>query len=185
MLKKIIIKPEYNFNLTFEGIDFKKEYYKLTPIDGSTDDEIKYIIKSKWRAVTKSDNVYVDGNNNVNFFLTNEGVIFNSKGINEINDINKFYKCISSPLLLYRCSCIFPKETTIVSNDKFIWTCELIHKKTLYPLSLYEWKGCPTIGISSINPINEYFIKDILELLSYILSDQCSHPYGIVSGTIA
>jgi hypothetical protein len=123
------------------------------------------------------------------------------RGIDKLNeDIEKHYEemkkydvckrfinCISSPLLLYRCICIFAKVKLYNNNDKYIWRILLKHKKSQEFLALYEWKGVPCIGFEpkfkNIYELPNEFNEDVLKLLSYLLSDQCKHPYGIISGS--
>jgi hypothetical protein len=80
----------------------------------------------------------------------------------------------------------------IKENDEYkqIWTCWIKNKESNDTILLLEWKGTSYIGIENqfmnIDELPKNFSNDILELLNYLLSDQCVHPYdNLVAGTHA
>lgn len=183
-----------NVKLTFDGIDIKKKYDKLTPksITKRTGNyDIRDYIRNKWKGII-NDNINVNMNLCNNFILSdniNEGIIIEKK-VDLIKYEKSFINCISSPMLLYRCCCIFPNNVNINNEYKQIWTCFIKNKESNNIILLSEIKGTPYIGIENnfenINEIPNQFLNDILELLNYLLSDQCVHPYdNIVAGTHA
>lgn len=173
--------------LTFNAIDNSKKYDKLSPktvSDRTGNYIIRDYIKSKWD-VSNNGRSSTCGNIQDYFVLSENGIV-----INKVPDWNsiKFGTCISSPMLLYRCVCTFPDAIVIADNYKYTWTCNIIHKTTKCVLILSEWKGTPNI-VTTFYKIEDApidFVTDLLELINYLLSDQCAHPYdNTVAGTQA
>lgn len=105
---------------------------------------------------------------------------------------------ISSALLLYRCAATF--DTTIKTwgqkGYKAVWHLNLLHKPTGQRVGLGEHKGAAgfwtvhssleVVDNGQKEAIPQTFLDDIKELLEYLVSDVCAHPYdGLVAGSVA
>lgn len=100
------------------------------------------------------------------------------------------WQVISSPFLLYRLLTTFkaPVETLGPEGYKCIWWITLKHKETGEVLSFGEWKGAAGIWtrFHSSTELPKAFKRDTLEILNYLVSDTCAHPYdGLVAGSVA
>lgn len=206
-------------NFTFNSINYKKIYNKLSPdpvIERTGNYDIRDYIRSKWDKINGDKNINVNTNLQENFVLIEDKGFEIIENLDEIEDkimennnltkdekierylkessknkkkrYNSFSHCISPHMLLYRCCCTFPDNILINDEYKQIWTCWLKNKETSDVILISEWKGTPYLGLNytKINELHKDFLNDILELLNYLLSDQCVHPYdNLVAGTIA
>jgi hypothetical protein len=97
------------------------------------------------------------------------------------------YRVMPSALWLYRLLCLFPCKVKSEGPEayKLVWSVSLQHKATGLSFTFYEWKGGFTCGhLNETEP--KAFIKDVMELLNLLASDQCLHPYdGVVAGSVA
>lgn len=180
-------------DLTFNGIRPEKDRAKLQPdpVTSRTGDyKIRDFIRNQWEGLSEHDNFRTNMGLSTHFVLSDnhqDGMRINDE---KYNNSPIFFYCISSPLLLYRSTCTFPNYVQIREEYKQVWTCPMKHKKTGYAILLSEWKGTPYCGIDSrlkeLENLPKEFADDIVQLLSYLLSDQCAHPYdNLVAGTQA
>ena len=99
------------------------------------------------------------------------------------------YDVMPSAMWLYRLACTFKPIVEFHGPDgyKLVWAASFEHKATGYVLHFYEWKGGFTLGATGEDTTtNAKFKKDVLELLNYLASDTCPHPYdGTIAGFIA
>jgi hypothetical protein len=101
------------------------------------------------------------------------------------------YGVISSADMLYRLACTFKPVVQFLGPEgyKLVWSAAFRHKSGAEIL-FYEWKGGCTFGARGKNgarvPASKAFQKDVLQLLNYLCSDGCVHPYdGCVAGSVA
>jgi len=93
---------------------------------------------------------------------------------------------ISSALLLYRLNCLFVIWNIFedVPRYKTLWWIVVRHKKTGKHLMFGEYKGAA--GLNYTCPMKPSFKKDTLELLNFLVSNECPHPYDkTVAGSVA
>lgn len=106
-------------------------------------------------------------------------------------DLPSFWECISSSLLMYRLACIFQDldfELNGPNGYKVVWNTSLRHVETGEILSFGEWKGGVSIWskFHGIGEAPESYQKDLLELLTFLVSNKVVHPYdGVVAGSVA
>jgi hypothetical protein len=170
---------------TFSNINLEKKRNKLSQNllkfdvdDEYCNNEIKQKIICKWRSLNENEKepeTYL--NLMDNFILTkNNGVVFvNSSRYGD----HRFCDCISSPLLLYKCSLTFPKNIKIYDSPEYLWDCRLIHKDTNNFIKFNDKNNNSVIGLEFVDiqyekdKVPDEFFKDILELFNYLISDQC------------
>jgi len=100
-----------------------------------------------------------------------------------------FSQVISSPLLLYRLICTFNAAPSVMDDPyKTTWDLNLVHKPSGKLLMFSEWKGSARFWLPdyTYKDLEETFKNDLLDLLNYLVSDQCTHPYdGVLAGSVA
>jgi hypothetical protein len=173
----------FNNNFTFSNINFKKPKNKLSQNclnfnDDDENNEIKEKIRNKWRSLNENEKEPETYLNLIsNFILTeNNGLVFIDRSW---YCDNPFYKCISSPLLLYKCALTFPNSIKIYNSNGYLWDCRLMHKETNQFIKFNDRKGEAVVGFEftliqyEIDKVPNQFFKDILELMNYLISDQC------------
>lgn len=97
------------------------------------------------------------------------------------------YKAIPSALLMYRLACTFKGTFTSEGQEgyKVTWQFTIKHKATGKFLTFGEWKGGSLFWTDWFEP-EDPIRKDLLEILTYLVSDTCAHPYdGLVAGSVA
>lgn len=104
-------------------------------------------------------------------------------------DTISFYEAISSALLMYRLACTFQGVMRVNSEGyKCVWDFNIRHKETGEIISFGEHKGGSSFWTPyySFDKVPKELQKDLLELLTYLVSDTCAHPYdGLVAGSVA
>jgi hypothetical protein len=143
-------------------------------------------ISNKW---APSDNeVDLHGNLAMHFRLNAETL-----EVSFTKDYNRdIFICQSIPsaLLLYRLLCSFECKVKTAGPEgyKSVWSVQLLHKSTHEYLEFGDHKGGLTFWtrfIDAKSAPNE-FIEDLKELMNYLYSDECAHPYdGVTAGSVA
>lgn len=98
------------------------------------------------------------------------------------------YRIIPSALLLYRLICTFFGSPICYDNYKTVWEYNLTHKETGKAISFSEWKGAAGFWMADTdsNKLDPSFKQDLIELITYLTSNQCAHPYdNLVAGSVA
>lgn len=105
------------------------------------------------------------------------------------------YQVMSSAMLLYRLSCLFPGDLNATKHTdgyKGVWAVRLTHEASLFRIELGEHKGAATIwpsmhpGVPGDASVTEEFRQDFLELLNLLFSQDMPHTYdGVVAGSVA
>lgn len=168
-------------------------------------------IAAKWQPFAQDDNDAAGfcGNYSSNVYfnaktgkwaLTPKGEDGERVWPHELPDSLSKCSVISSALLLYRLACVFKP---IVSFDgpegyKMVWAACFRHVKSGQEIMFYEWKGGITFGARAAKgkrkdgpyaytpPTGKQFEADFLQLLNFLCSSECPHPYdGTVSGSVA
>jgi hypothetical protein len=101
------------------------------------------------------------------------------------------YRAISEAHLLLRLLCCFGKAPQVHPIDdqyKCVWSITVKHKETGETLQFGSWKGA--VGIchttSSHKKLPNPFLNDICDLVTYLCSPQCAHPYdNLTAGGVA
>lgn len=151
----------------------------------------KKLEKMKKKFVFSSEEWEVDTNGNLNtFFQFNENRKIELKKDWTFNpDYYGFYQAIPSALLLYRLGCVFDGEVHFDREGyKAIWDFPLKHIKTGELVIFGEHKGGSSFWTRWVNvkDVPKEFLKDLKELIEYLVSDEVSHPYdGVVAGSVA
>lgn len=130
-----------------------------------------------------------NGNLNCMFFKFNEDRKIKLKAGKTGDYCYGFYQAIPSALLLYRLGCVFDGEVHFCRNGyKCIWEFALKHEKTGEVVIFGEHKGGATFWTKfmDIKDVPKEFLKDLKELVEYLVSDKISHPYdGVLAGSVA
>lgn len=98
-----------------------------------------------------------------------------------------FYEALPSALLMYRLACLFPGSIETMGQDgyKFVWQFRLEHVATKTKITFGEWKGGSLFWTEGTK-VDKAFLKDVEELITLLVSDNCPHPYdGLVAGSVA
>lgn len=194
-----------NIPITFNAIktDVYKERLQSEPVTERTGNyDIRNFICDKWEGI-KEDGYGTNMNWCMKLLFSNvKGVYFKRDFPSTREELASyleetsyeshvdFMECFSSPMLLYRSACTFPDSIRIDDMYKTVWTCWLKHKKTGAAFLLSEWKGTPYCGFDSRyrkpKDAPKKYVDDAIEILNYMLSDQCAHPNDhLVAGTQA
>ncbi len=100
----------------------------------------------------------------------------------------RMYRMMSAPLLLYRLIATFFGAPECFDNYKNIWSYTIKHIPTGKLITFAEWKGAIGFWLKEVdhNKLPKDFKKDFVELLNYIFSEECAHPYdNLVAGSVA
>ena len=114
--------------------------------------------------------------------------IFSGKGHYADERYISMYQIMSPALLLYRLIATFFGAPECSDGYKQIWHYNLKHKESGKIISFSEWKGAigfwlPETDYKKLTPI---FRNDLIELMNYIVSNECAHPYdNLVAGSVA
>jgi len=98
-----------------------------------------------------------------------------------------FWRAIPAALLAYRLACTFEGAIKAYGQEgyKVTWDFPLKHKATGELIKFGEWKGGALFWTNG-DEVKGAHKKDMLELLTYLVSDTCAHPYdGVVAGSVA
>jgi hypothetical protein len=189
-----VLNEDKSLALTFDSLEQRSGYSLVDPtgMDRRGSTAIRDIVTSKWKYSTKDLEGCGNLHNDTFFDVENGSFVF-------INDYTKqpkwddtmlirFYRVISSHLLMYRLCATFFKAPKVFDGYKMIWNYNLEHKVTGKKFSFGEWKGGPGFWLNETesSQLPEDFRNDMIELINYLISDQCSHPYdGCTAGQIA
>lgn len=110
-------------------------------------------------------------------------------------DLCAMYAVISSAMLQYRLCATFPLVLDCVTwppvdRYKKVWATYLTHKASNFQVCLGDLKGAATSWpeqfVAPKTQAEKQYIEDLLELLTYLCSEQCPHTYdGCVAGSVA
>lgn len=100
------------------------------------------------------------------------------------------YEAIPSALALYRLCAFDAVEVQAHGPEgyKCVWSTALIHAQSGRIVFFGEHKGAFSFWtrVPEVEIKDKAFIKDLLSLLTYLVSDTCAHPYdGLVAGSVA
>jgi hypothetical protein len=150
--------------------------------------ELRNKIAAKWENL----NHFVDGNGNCNssfyFDVAKQTFVFSNDRLYNDNGFIPMYRMMSPALLLYRLIATFFGSPKCEDGYKMIWHYNLTHKLTGKAISFSEWKGAIGFWIPDYTheKLNKEFKKDLVELMNYLVSNECVHPYdNLVAGSVA
>jgi len=176
---------------TRQPITFKKYQFAVNPEytqERTGNYERRDSITAKWN----NHKNRLEGNGNVNhqcFFDTKKQTfIFSDESIWDDKNFIPMYKIMSPALLLYRLIATFFGTPTCEDGYKSIWAYNLTHKATGKGISFSEWKGAIGFWLPDYKQeqLTPEFKADLIELLNYLVSDECAHPYdNLVAGSVA
>jgi len=95
---------------------------------------------------------------------------------------------MSPALLLYRLIATFFGNPVCGDNYKSIWDYNIIHKHSGKLLNFSEHKGAIVFWLpeSRFTQLHHHFKNDLIELMTYLSSSECAHPYdNLVAGSVA
>lgn len=151
-----------------------------------------YARRDKIAAKWKNLDSFVDGNGNCHsqfYFDTKEQTfVFNTEYKHNDDRYIAPYRVISPALLLYRLIATFFASPKCEDGYKMIWHYNLTHKETGKQVSFSEWKGAIGFWVSDYahTELNPKFKADLIELMNYLISNECAHPYdNLVAGSVA
>jgi len=144
-------------------------------------------VASKWENTKES----VNGCGNVayefNFDVSKQSFVFGERQYGDENLI-PFHQMMSPALFLYRIIATFFGSPKCGDNYKIIWEYTIKHKESGKVLQLSEWKGAIGFWLPETDhtKITKAFKADIIELMNYLCSNECAHPYdNLVAGSVA
>lgn len=137
----------------------------------------------------KENRIDTNGNLAMFFQFTKDRKVELQKDFATNFELYGFYQTIPSALLLYRLGCVFDGEVHFDREGyKCIWEFPLKHIKTEEVVIFGEHKAGSSFWTRFVNvkDVPKEFLKDLKELIEYLVSDEVSHPYdGVVAGSIA
>lgn len=152
------------------------------------DYKLRDAISSKWEYTA----LRLEGNGNCNsqfsFDIKNNTFLFQDKSSYDLSSFIPMYRIMSPALLLYRLICTFFNAPICYDGYKTVWEYNLTHKQTGKNVSFSEWKGAIGFWVADYThtELSKEFKADLIELMNYIVSDKCAHPYDeLVSGSVA
>jgi hypothetical protein len=149
-------------------------------------------IAGKWIPFHKDEGSFCS-NFSMRLSVAKDGTISWNKA-NKDPDIHGpwIHDIMPSAMWLYRLACVFKPVVQFDGPEgyKLVWSAAFCHVKTGVEIQFYEWKGGFTFGArgpkGNVSPEDPVFIEDCLELLNFLASDECPHPYdGVVAGSVA
>lgn len=146
-------------------------------------------IKEKWEFTKKSENG-TSGNVNGQLYFDTDKQHFILSDDRLYND-DRFipmYRLMSPALLLYRLISTFFGSPNCEDNYKSIWEYNIVNKHTGKVLTFSEHKGAIGIWLPeySYTQLHYQFKTDLIELITYLSSNECAHPYdNLVAGSVA
>ena len=151
-----------------------------------------YEVRDKIAAKWANYHTRVDGCGNVHhefyFDTEKQTFIFSGNGLHGDYRYLSTYQIISPALLLYRLIATFFGSPKCEDGHKSIWEYNLIHKATNKSISFSEWKGAAGFWLpeTSYKKVDAEFRADLIELMNYLISNECAHPYdNLVAGSVA
>ena len=152
------------------------------------DYELRDKIAAKWGNFDKRLEGCGNCNHEFYFDTAKQTFLFSSDWLHSDERYLSIYRIISPSLLLYRLIATFFGNPVCQDGYKSIWEYNLVHKATGKGLSFSEWKGAAGFWVPEGNSkqLNAEFKKDLIELMNYLISQKCAHPYdNLVAGSVA
>lgn len=175
-----------------QKITYTKGQFAVNPpyvADRTGNYERRDKIKEKWENFTGKS---VDGSGNVNsqffFDVSKQEFIFSKASLYLDDNFIPMYRLMSPALLLYRLIATFFAAPVCYDNYKMIWEYNIGHKATGKPIQFSEWKGAIGFWVPEYDneKLDTQFKNDLIELMTYIISNECVHPYdNLVAGSVA
>lgn len=175
-----------------EVITFTKGKFAVNPnytADRTGNYERRDKIKETWEFTAKGENG-TSGNVNgqLYFDTTNQAFILSDEGLYNDDNFIPMYRLMSPALLLYRLIATFFGTPVCEDNYKSIWEYNIVNKRTGKKLTFSEHKGAIGIWLPeySYTQLHFQFKADLIELMAYLTSNECAHPYdNLVAGSVA
>jgi hypothetical protein len=157
--------------------------------DRLKDDKKLEKMKKKFVFFLEGNRIDTNGTLNIFFQFNKDRKIEFQKDFRVNPNLYGFYQAIPSALLLYRLGCVFDGEVHFDREGyKCIWEFPLKHKKTGEIVIFGEHKGGSSFWTRFVNvkDVPKEFLKDLKELVEYLVSDEVTHPYdGVLAGSVA
>lgn len=145
-------------------------------------------ILKKWQF----SNGEVSGCGNVNnqfyFDIKNQSFTFSDKSLYMDESYIPMYRIMSPALLLYRLISTFFGSPKCCDGYKTIWEYTVKHTESGKQMNFSEWKGAIGFWLPehTYTKLSEQFRSDLIELMNYLISNECAHPYdNLVAGSVA
>jgi len=152
------------------------------------DYDLRDKIAAKWANTDKRQEGCGNIGHQFYFDIKNQSFIFSDESLYKEDGYISMYRIMSPALLLYRLIATFFGSPKCYDQYKIIWEYNLIHKATGKSISFSEWKGAAGFWLPDYEhkKLNKEFKADLIELMNYIISDKCAHPYdNLVAGSVA
>lgn len=173
------------------SIVYKQDEFSVNPLytqERTGNYERRDAILIKWE-FSKGD---VSGCGNVNnqcyFDTKKQSFIFSDESLYMDKSFIPMYRIMSPALLLYRLIATFFGSPKCEDGYKSIWNYTIKHTESGKQLNFSEWKGAIGFWLPeyTYTKLSEQFRNDLIELLNYLVSQECAHPYdNLVAGCIA
>lgn len=173
------------------AITSKKTQFSVNPSytqERTGDYERRDKVKEKWDNTTKRE----DGCGNIHgmfqFDINKQTFVFTDDFHFNNDNFVPLYRIMSPALFLYRFISTFFAAPVCYDNYKMIWEYNLVHKPSGKTISFSEWKGAIGFWVpeGKHTELKKEFKADLIELLNYIISEECVHPYdNLVAGCVA
>jgi len=152
------------------------------------DYELRDKIATKWENSIKHENGSGNVGHEFYFDVNKQSFVFVEYPANKEDNYIAMYRIMSPALLLYRLIATFFGTPKCEDDYKMIWRYNIIHKATGKLISFLEWKGAIGFWLPDYDhkKLNAEFKNDLIELMNYLVSDKCAHPYdNLVAGSVA
>jgi hypothetical protein len=173
---KLITKEKYQFSVNAPYTQDRTGNY-----------ERRDKVASKWENTKESVNGCGNVANEFNFDVSKQSFVFGEWQYEDDNLI-ALSQMMSPALFLYRIIATFFGNPKCGDDYKIIWTYNIKHKESGKVLQLSEWKGAIGFWLPETDhtKITKAFKADIIELMNYLCSNECAHPYdNLVAGSVA
>lgn len=182
-MKKVITNPKIEFKRQFA---VNPDYTQ----DRTGNYERRDKLNDKWEFFKGEMPSGYSGNVHSQFYFDTQKQEFLFSDERLYNDDNfiPMYRLMSPALFLYRLLATFFGSVHCADNYKSIWEYNIIHKHTGKVLSFSEHKGAIGFWLPeySYTQLHHQFKNDLIELMAYLASNECAHPYdNLVAGSVA
>jgi hypothetical protein len=180
-MKKAITKSKIEFKGNFA---VNPDYAQ----DRTGNYELRDKIASKWEYSHKDGAGCGNVNHQFYFDTSKQKFIFSDDRLYNDDSFIPMYRLMSPALLLYRLIATFFGNPVCGDNYKSIWDYNIIHKHSGKLLNFSEHKGAIGFRLpeSSYTELHFQFKTDLIELMTYLASNECAHPYdNLVAGSVA
>jgi hypothetical protein len=159
-------------------------------------DDVQQAILKKWKPLADKQNLGGNINSHLRFDTAEKAFVFIDREAMykegskfEYERYELFCNTISSALLLYRCVCL-GFQPQIMQSDayKTVWSVPFEHIASKECLVLLDYKAGADINTLAHQPseMPTDFRNDVLELLTFIVSNSITHPYDLtIAGSVA